>query len=393
MSLPISYHWRNLFVRKSTTLLTILVVAAVVAVFCWMLNFAAALHGSLAMANDDHKLIVLKRGATAESNSAIVAEDFNRLSQLGGVELDPAGHAILSPEMVVQVLVPRVRDGGKTSANVAVRGVTLDALKVHRNVRLLGPMFSTAEPQVVVGVAAARQFAGLQVGQTIRLGYSGTSNYRIVAHFTADGGPMESEIWGYLPAMMNAYNRNMYSSVSLRLDDSTDPKGAITQVEGPAIGLSAQTEPDYWRGQAKFVRVYLAIAYVLLAIMCVAAVFSIANTMFSSVAGRTGEIAMLRTIGFTRRHILTGFVLEAVLLSLIGGALGCLACTVWLRLAGSDKDVYGANTFSSMAFEIRMVPGTVVAALISVAAVGMIGAVVPAFRAARLGVVSALRET
>jgi len=393
MSLPITYHWRNLFVRRSTTLLTVLVVAAVVAVFCWMLNFAAALRNSLAMANDTHKLIVLKRGATAESNSAIIVEDFNKLSQLNGVELDPTGHAILSPEMVVQVLVPRVRDGGKTSANVAVRGVTLDAMQVHRNVRLLGPMFSTAEPQVIVGVAAARQFAGLQVGQTIKLGYSGASNYRIVAHFTADGGPMESEIWGYLPAMMNAYNRNMYSSVSLRLTDSVDPRAAIAQVEGPAIGLSAQTEPDYWRGQARFVRVYLAIAYVLIAIMCVAAILSIANTMFSSVAGRTREIAMLRTIGFNRRHILTGFMLEAVLLSLIGGALGCVACAAWLHLAGSDKDVYGANTFSSMAFEIRMVPGTVVAALLSVTVVAIVGAFVPAFRAARLGVVWALRET
>ncbi|HOW69803.1 MAG TPA: ABC transporter permease [Phycisphaerae bacterium] len=392
MSLPLSYHWRNLFVRRSTTLLTLLVIAAVVAVFCWMLNFAAALRGSLAMASDGRKLIVLKRGATAESNSALVVDEVNRLSQLDGVEHDSTGHAILSPEMVVQVLVPRIRDGGRTSANVAVRGVTEDALKVHRNVRLLGPMFSTAEPQVIVGTGAARQFAGLEVGQTIKLGYGGSTDYRIVAHFSADGGPMESEIWGYLPAMMNAYNRTMYSSVNLRLSASADPKAALAQIEGPAIGLSGRTEPDYWEAQARFVRIYLAIAYVLVAIMCVAAVFSVANTLFSSVAGRTQEIAMLRTIGFSRGQILIGFVVEAILLSLLGGGLGCVACAAWLGVAGGLKDVSGASTFSSMAFVIRMVPGTVVAALLSVAAVGAIGAIVPAFRASRIGMVSALRE-
>lgn len=393
MGLPVSYHWRNLFVRKSATVLTVAVVAAVVAVFVWMLSFSRALSESLSVASDSRKLIILKRGATAEGNSAIFVDDFNKLSQLTEVERDPAtGEVLVSPEMLVQVQLPRLRDNGRTAANVAVRGVTEAAMRVHRNVRLLGQGFSTGELDVIVGLTAAKQFEGLEIGETVNIGYGGNRSFRVAGYFTADGGPMESEIWGYLPTLMNAYNRTMYSSASVQLAAGADPRAVIDRIQGPSIQLAAQTEPEYWEGQSKLIRVYLLIARVLIAIMCVAAVFSIANTMFSAVAGRTREIAMLRTIGFSRRQILTGFLIEAVLLCLVGGVLGSIGCAAWLSLAGNTKDMFGANTFTSLAFEIRVAPIVVAAALMSVAIVGIVGAFVPALRASRIGVVSALRE-
>jgi putative ABC transport system permease protein len=393
MAISFSYHWRSLFVRKSTTVLTIVVVAAVTAVFVWMLSFSHALGDSLSMASDPRKLIILKRGATAESSSAIPVSDLGKLSQLPEAEVDPAtGRALLSPESLVQVQLPRLRDGGRSAANVAVRGVTADAFNVHRNVRLLGPMFSTGSPEVIVGLATARQFGGLAIGDSISLGYGGSRPFRIVGYFTADGGPLESEIWGYLPTLMSAYNRTLYSSVSLRLKPSADPAAAVRAIEGPSIQLAAQSEPDYWRKQSALVRVYLGIANALVAIMCLAAVFAVANTMFASVAGRTREIAMLRTIGFSGRAVLRGFLLESVMLSLIGGSAGCLACAAWLKGVGNTKDMFGASTFTTMAFEIRMVPTVVAAALAGIIAVGLAGALVPAVRASRLAVVDALRE-
>lgn len=393
MALPLSYHWRNLFVRKSTTLLTVLVISAVVAVFAWMLSFATAMTRSLAMASDAQKVIVLKRGATSESNSAIPMDEYNKLAQLTDLARDDRDEPLMSPEMLVQVQLPRVRDGGKTLANVAVRGVTEKAFAVHRNVKLSrGAMFSTGSPEVIVGENTAKQFGGLAIGDTLSMGYGGNREFRIVGHFSADGGPMESEIWGYLPLLLNSYNRTMYSSVNLRLREGADAKATIDQIAGPAIQLTALTEPQYWREQSKLIRIYLGIAYVLVAIMCVAAVFSIANTMFSQVAGRTREIAMLRTIGFAGRHVLGGFLLEAVMLSLIGGVIGCLGCAAWLQFVGRTKDMFGANTFTTLAFEIHMVPMTVVVSLAAVAVVGVVGAYVPARRAARIGVVSALRE-
>jgi putative ABC transport system permease protein len=393
MSLPLSYHWRSLFVRRSTTVLTVLVVAAVVGVFAWMLSFAVAMHGSLVKASDDHTLIVIKRGSTSESNSAIGVDEFNKLSQVTEMARDPgSGEPLLSPEMIVQVSLPRVRDRGRTSANVAVRGVTDVAFKVHRNIRITGRKFSSGVPEVIVGVAAASQFAGLAIGQTLDIGYGGNRRFKVVGHFSAAGGPMESEIWGYLPSLMNAYNRTMYSSANLRLRDGADPRQAIAQIAGPAIQLSARTEVQYWREQSRFIHIYLGIAYVLIGIMSLAAIFSISNTMFSSVAGRIHEIAMLRTIGFSGRQILYGFIVEAVMLSLLGGVLGCLGCSAWLATIGNTKDMFGANTFTTLAFEIRMTPLIVGVALLLVSLVGVLGAMVPAMRAGRIRVVTALRE-
>ena len=393
MALPLSYHWRNLFVRKTTTLLTVLVIAAVVGVFTWMMGFAAALDSSLSQARDESKLLVIKRGSTAETNSAIPVDEYNKLNQLVDVARAPnTNDPLISPEMMVQISRPRVRDGGKTWGNIALRGVTEMAFQVHRNVKREGSGFSSGGQDVIVGRAAAKQFAGLNIGDTLDLGYGSNRSYTVIGYFSADGGPAESEVWGYLPSLMNAYNRTMYSSASLRLKEGADAKEVIRQIEGPAIQLTAQTEAEYWKLQSSSINTYLRITKVLVVVMCLAAVFSIANTMFSMVAGRTREIAMLRTIGFSRWQILSGFVIESVCLSMLGGAVGCLACVGWLQLVGNTKDMFGASTFTTLAFEIRLTPMIVVWALVSVVVVGVIGAWVPAMRAARVAVVTALRE-
>lgn len=373
-------------------MLTVLVIAAVVGVFSWMLGFAEALRSSLSVAADEDKIIVLKRGSTAESNSAIPVDEFNKLTQVSGIAAGEGIERLISPEMVVQVSLPRLRDGGETSANVCVRGVTAEALKVHDNVRLLGPFFSEGAQEVIVGRAAAEQFAGLDVGEEISLGYGNNRVYKVVGHFSADGGPLESEIWGYLPSLLNAYNRTMYSSASLCVAEGTDPRTVLEQIEGPAIQLTARTEKDYWQEQSQLIRVYLLLANVLVAIMSLAAMLSIANTMFSMVAGRTAEIAMLRTIGFRRNQILTGFMVEATLLSLLGGAMGCLGAAAWLQFVGNTKDMFGAQTFTILAFEIHLTPMIILLALLCVSLVGALGALLPALRAARLDVVTALRE-
>jgi len=380
-------------VRKTTTTLTLLVVSAVVGVLTWMLGFAGALRDSMSMASDDHKIVVVRRGSTAESNSAIPIDEYNQLSQVADVEVSgKSGEALISPEILIQVSLPRKRDGGNTRANVAVRGVTEKAFEVHRNVKPQGAIFSTGSPEVIVGLAAAKQFDGLSLGDTVSLGFGGDRAFKVVGFFSADGGPMESEIWGYLPALMNAYGRNLYSSVNLLLRGDADPKHAVAQIAGPPIEMDARTETDYWQEQSKNIRLYLYICYALVGVMCLAAIVSIANTMYATVAGRTREIAMLRTIGYSQLSILGGFVLEAVILSAIGGALGCLACYIWLKVEGNTKDMFGANTFTTLAFEINLTPLILGGALGCVIVVGALGALMPAIRAARVLVVSALRE-
>lgn len=392
MALPLAYHWRNLFVRKATTGLTVLVLAVVVGVFAWLSGFSDSLQRSLETASDPQKLVVLKRSATSESNSAIPPEEYNKLNQTPGLARDATGQPLISPEMMVQVSFPRLRDGGKTWGNVALRGVTEAAFQVHTNIKTTGRIFSPGSREVLVGATAAKQFGNLGIGQTIQLGYGSDREYTVVGQFTANGGPMESEIWGYLPSLMNSYNRTMYSSAYLRIADSSSRDAAINAINGPAIQLEARTEGDYWKQQSSNIRTYLMITGMLVAVMSLAAVCSIANTMFAMVSGRGREIAMLRTIGYSRRQILTGFVVEALLLSLLGGVLGCVGCLAWLWAAGNTKDMFGATTFTTLAFEIRLTPVTALWALLAVTVVGVVGAVIPAMRASRVQVIAALRE-
>ncbi|MBI1825307.1 MAG: ABC transporter permease [Planctomycetes bacterium] len=394
MALPLKYHWRNLFVRKATTVLTILVIAAVIGVFTWVTGFNSALKSSLAVASDDRKILVLKRGSTSETNSAIPVDEYAKLNQLTEMARDPnSNEPLLSPEMMTQLSRPRIRDEGKTWGNIAMRGVTDAAFKVHSNVKLIsGRQFSTGAQELIVGATTARQFSGLNIGDELQLGYSGNREYTIVGTFSASGGPMESEVWGYLPSLLNSYNRTMYSSAALRIKDGVDPERVLKEIEGPAIQMSAWTEPAYWKAQTENIGKYLVVTSILVTAMALAAIFSIANTMFSMVAGRTREVAMLRTIGFSQTAILAGFVIEAVFLSVIGGILGCIGCMAWLAEMGNTKDMFGASSFTSLAFDIHLTAWTVGTALAAVVIVGVVGALVPAMRASRVAVISALRE-
>lgn len=393
ISLPLSYHWRNLFIRKMTTLLTVLVILAVVATLTWIVGFKFSLDRSLAVASDPRVMIVLRRGTDSETNSALAPEEFNRLTQVSGIATDPAsGAPLISPELYWQVQLPRVRDQGRTRANVALRGVTPAAFAVHRNVRLLGPMFSTGEPQVIVGQAAAKQFSGLNVGDKLQLGFGENREFTVVGHFSADGGPLESEVWMYLTAMQSAYQRPGYSSAAIRLAEGVPSKTVVDQLKSPTIQLAGFTEGEYWRKQASLVQDYQRVAFVLVAMMAIAAIFAVANTMYATVAGRTREIAMLRTIGYKPRHILLGFVLEAVMLAVIGGVLGCLACWAYLQFAGNTKDVFGGSSFTTLAYEIRLDAWQFLPPLLAVVLIGALGAFLPAWRAARTQVITALRE-
>lgn len=394
MALPLNYHWRNLFVRKTTTTLTVLVIATVVGTLTWIAGFAWAVHWSLNVATDPGKMIVLQRGTDSETNSNIVPEEMKRLSQLTGVEMDAAGEPLISTELYWQTQLPRIRDGGTTSANVALRGVTDKAFAVHRSVKLLGEKFSTGEPEIIVGVKAAKQFRGLQIGDKLKLGVGENRLFKVVGYFSAAGSPMESEIWMYLPAMQSAYQRNSYSSAALRLRADADAESLRAQIEGPAIQLGGLTESKYWEKQSGNTILYQYVCFALVAIMSLAAIFAIANTMYAAVDGRTREIAMLRTIGFRPWQISAGFTLESVMLSLLGGALGCAGCALYLFVKGNTKDMFGSTTFTTMAFEIDQTAMlfAVSFAMISVTVIGAVAALLPASRAAGLQVIAALRE-
>ena len=393
MPLPLYYNYRNLLRRKLSTLLTFMVVAVVVLVLSVLLSFASGISASLAATGSPLNILVMKPGATAESTSVLVPEEVGRLIQTPGVARGADGAILLSRELCVQAAIPRKTGSSEDSglpANVAIRGVDLVAFDIHREVRIVqGRKFTPGALEVVVGKGAAERYQGATLGDHLILGRMGNRPFEVVGIFEAAGGALESEVWAPRTVISDSYLRRFDSSVVLRLEDAGKREEAIAYVSGPAVQLEAKTEIEYYEDLSKKSRDIVLLATILVGIMAIGAVFAVANTMFAAVDGRRREIAMLRTIGFTKPAIIFSFVIESVLICVA-------ACITGLGLSmlfsGARSDFLSDATWTVFAFELKVTPGILVAAFIVAVVVGVIGAITPAIRAARTRIIEALRK-
>jgi putative ABC transport system permease protein len=389
MALPLTYNWRNLFVRKVSTALTFVLVAVVVFVLAVLLSFAAGIRASLAASGSPQNLIVLKPGATSESTSIIPPDEANRLVQVPGIARNAAGDLLISREICVQTNIPR-RDAEGSPANVAIRGVDLIAFDLHEEVRLVeGRFFLPGALEVMVGKAAQQRFRDLQMGSEIPLGRLGNRLFRIVGVFEAGGSALESELWAPRTAIGDVFDRRVVSSVILRLQEPALAPAAIAYVNGPAVNLEAKRETDYYRELASKTREIVVLTSVLVGIMGIGAVFAVANTMYAAVDGRRREIAMLRTIGFSRGSIMLAFIVESLLICTTACLAG-LACSLFVH--GSRQDYLSDTTWTVLAYELKITPLTVVSAFSLATLVGVVGAVAPAVRASKTRIIEALRK-
>jgi putative ABC transport system permease protein len=223
----------------------------------------------------------------------------------------------------------------------------------------------------------------------ISIGRLGNRVCRVVGVFTADGGALESEIWAPYTLLLDAYARRFSSSAVLRLSDPSMAEQAISYINGPAVNLEAKTEIDYYRNLAEKTREIVVLTTVLVGIMAIGAVFAVANTMYAAVDGRRREIAMLRTIGFSRLSIILAFVIESLLICLAACVFGLGAS---LAINGVRQDFLSEATWTVLAYELRITPQILASALALSAFVGVAGALAPAVRAARTGLIEALRK-
>ncbi|MCK6456161.1 MAG: ABC transporter permease [Phycisphaerae bacterium] len=388
MALPLYYNWRNLFVRKLSTMLTFAVVAVIVLVLAVLLSFAAGIRASLASSGSRSNIMVLKPGATAESTSIILPDEISKLVQAPHVARGGDGRPLVSEELCVQTSIPRSTDG--TLANVAVRGVAPVAFDVHREVRLIeGRRFDDGALEVIVGKAARDRYANLQIGGEVPLGKLSNRTYRVVGVFEAGGGALESEIWAGLTSIRDSFDRRFSSSAVLALDDAVRADETIAAINGPSIQLEARRESDYYIELSRKTREIVLLTSILIGIMSIGAVFAVANTMYASVDGRRREIAMLRTIGFSRGAILTAFLIESMLICVVACAAGIGGS---LLLSGSRQDFLSDTTWTVLAYELRITGDIVVSALGLAVVVGAVGALAPALRASRIRVIEALRK-
>lgn len=379
---------RSIGQRIGSSIVAVIGIAGVVVVFTAVLSIAEGFRAAMVGAGDPRRVIVLRSGSDTEMTSGLSGEDANVIRDTPGIERTPEGPNA-SPELFVVVGHPLKRSG--TDANVPLRGITAAALRVRPELKVVeGRMLEFGTNEVIVGRAASRQYMNLDVGTTVRWGEGA---WQVVGIFEAGGGVAESEIWSDARVLQPAYRRgNSYQSVLVRLaspDAFQTLKDALTADQ--RLNVTAIREQAYFAQQSQVLQsIIRTIGIGIAVLMGLGAIFGAVNTMYSAVAARTREIATLRALGFARTSVIVSVLVEAVVLSLIGGVLG--GGLAWLLFDGYETATMNWQSFSQVAFAFAVTPDLLARGLTYAVIMGLLGGLFPAIRAARMPIVTALRE-
>jgi putative ABC transport system permease protein len=387
MGLIANYNLRSMIVRKGTAAMTAMGIAMVVAVFVMTLSIAQGFRDTLVASGSPQNAIVLRKSATSENVSAVLKPQLPMIESMPQVARGADGRAMVSPELVVIISLPRIVDNNP--ANVPLRGVGPKAFEVRDNLAFVeGRRFAPGTREISVGRQAVNRFKGLTLGSDVKFG---ATVWKVVGVFTADDASFESEVWGDVDLMLPAFQRNEYQSVTVKLTDPSAFDGfKATMAADPRLDLEPQRERDYYEAQsattATLIRVF---ATFVTAILSIGAVFGAMNTMYAAVAYRTREIGTLRALGFPRIRIVAAFLAESVALAIVGGVIGCVLA---LPVHGLSTGTMNMASFSELAFKFRITPTLLAGGMIFSALMGAVGGLLPALRAARIPVARALRE-
>jgi putative ABC transport system permease protein len=385
MGIPLNYNLRNLRVRWRSTLATVVGIALVVAVFIFVRALAHGMESTYVNTGDERNLIVLRKGSTAESSSQLSREEARRIKYLDGIVRDEHGEPLTSAEIIVLILLERT--GGQGTANVLVRGIGPATLALRLQIRITeGRMLRPGLHECIVSRRIAERFAHCRVGQSFQ---SGKTTWHVVGIFDARQTAYESEIWVDADEARSVFRRDFYGSVLVR------PVNAIAaeslkrrMLTDRLLNIKVLSETEYYREQTQSAGLFQFLAWFLAIIMTIGAAFAAMNTMYAAVGGRTREIGTLRVLGFRRRQIYASFLLESVMLSLLGGALGCMLS---LLCNFVSTGTLSQTTFAEVAFQFQVTPRMMGAGMLFALVMGMLGGLLPARLAARKPVLDALR--
>jgi putative ABC transport system permease protein len=387
MGLIASYNLRSMIVRKGTAAMTAGGIAMVVAVFVMTLALAQGFRQTLVASGSPQNAIVLRKGATAETSSAVMRPDVPIVESLPQVARGADGRPLASPEFLTVIALPRISDD--QPANVPVRGVGPKAFEVRDTLKFVeGRRFAPGMREINVGKAAVGRFKGLTLGSDVKFG---SATWHVVGIFTANDASFESEIWGDADLFMAAFQRQGYQSMTIKLDDPSMFEAFKAAVAGdPRLYLEPQREQEYYAEQSRALTTVIRVfgTFVTL-ILAIGAVFGAMNTMYAAVAYRTREIGTLRALGFPPSRIVMAFLAESIALAVLGGVLGCLLA---LPIHGLSTGTTNFSSFSEVAFKFRITPALLAGGVIFSALMGAVGGLLPAIRAARIPVARALRE-
>jgi len=386
MALPISYNIRNLKLRKGLTVMTALGIALTVTTAVFLMALLAGLQKAFVSSGDARNVLVMRKGSTAELSGGFDASLFPTLKTLPGIEKDNQGEPIASGEWVVVVVLPR--KDGTGEVNVTVRGIMPAGLTLRPNAKLVeGRWFTQGQREVVVGRSIHNRFSGANVGDSMDFA---KGQWKVVGIFDSGGTAYDSELWGDVNQIAADFDRQGgFASAYLRATDAVAADALKNRVsDDQRLKLEGSLETEYYQkqtssgGAIKFIGMFVAV------IMAIGSSFAAMNTMYAAVAYRSREIATLRIIGFSRPSILTSFVLEALMLSLLGAAVGII---LMLPFNGMSTGVGNQVTFSETVFSLHMTPGVVITAVIFALIMGLVGGFAPAWHAARQDILTSLR--
>jgi putative ABC transport system permease protein len=388
MPIPLVYNLRSVRARWTSAIVAVLGIAGTVGVFIAMLSLAKGFKATLISSGSDDNAIIMRAGSTSELTGGVALDSVKIIQDAPGIARGPEG-PLVTPEIVIIAPIPLISTG--TDANVQIRGVTKNVLQIRRNIRIMeGQMFTPGLAEIIVGKNATKSYSGLTLGNTIRLG---TVRWKIVGVFDAGDTSFDSEVWADAKLLGPAFGRgeNFFQSVTVHLQNP----GTLQQLRDaltadPRLNVDVAREVDYYTKQSgRLTSLITILGGLVAAIMAIGAVFGALNTMYSAVSERGREIATMRAIGFGGPSVVFSFVIEALLIALVGGLLGCLAV---LKLNGVTTGAMNLQTFSHVAFAFKITPLLLAQGIVFALVMGVIGGLLPAIRAAAQPVASALRS-
>ena len=386
MAIPLKYNFRNLLVRRTTTLMTAFSITLTVAVFVVLMALAQGLQISLSATGQPFNVLIMREGAQSEATSSVTRDSLQVIKYLHGIAKTDKGDPWVSPELIV--LINLSRRGETQGSNVTIRGLGPDGPTLRPEFKVVeGRFFKSGLREVVASKKIVGRFQNCGLGDKVKFakGY-----WTVVGIFEAGDTAYDSEIWADVNDLATDFDREAYSSVMVRAADAGSIAGLRDQISNDRrLHLKPQTEREYYDSQTRFAAPIKALGLFIAVLMAVGASFAAMNTMYAAVARRTKEIGTLRVLGYSRGSILLSFVFESILIAVLGGALGCLLA---LPVNGLTTGTTNFATFSEVAFNFRVTPGLLLSGMIFAAFMGFLGGLFPAWRAAHENIVTALRS-
>jgi putative ABC transport system permease protein len=383
--IPLKYNIGNLKARRVSTLMTILGIAVVIAVMISMMALKNGVNTAVVSSGSKDNLMVMREGAAAELSSWVTKDAFRIIRALPGIAKD-GGAPLISPELVIVFKIPK-KDDPKGS-NVLVRGVTPMAFTMRPYVKIIdGRMFRPGVNEVIVARRIRDRFVNTAIGDTFKFG---AQSYNVVGVFDAQGTAFDSEMWCDADFLGQARKRDAYSSLILRPNDRDAYESIKAAIKGDnRLKLEVTSEYQYYADQTTGLMGIVILVAIVTFFMTIGAILGTMNTMFSAIASRGRELATLRALGFKRRTIILSVVVESAFVALLGGVTGLVLA---LPINAISTGTTNFQTFSEVAFNFRIDGHVALNGILIALIAGIIGGVLPALRAARMPITTALRE-